>query len=747
MTKISVVMTVGAAVLTAHQGITITLENVKATDTLWDYFKNCYYHTAWEGTGIGPAFEKAEQEELERLAKEYESGRDPSIAKHLTFTLLKTGVYLGKDVVIGILYLPDAVWEYFTQEKEMEGYAQMQNELADAMRQMILDRKAFEKLMNDMKKIGLHNEDVLPFLNCMCSDCGGSLGGSFNPEFKSDLGHGPCQCNGPLTIWKTPLPVNNKKLQYDCFNQVTKMRYDEAMVIFEQWQKQLLLENAKSVQAELDSIKVTVADSQAMHNEETARKIANQFGLIKDLVFPQDADFVRAMVNPHLINHSGARLDDGNIQRAIDNIDLALETVGPRNPQQQFDLQQSKLQYEKWLKNWVDAKQKQFPKIDDYLRNNQIEKAEWEIQNLEYRMLKDPVRPLPPAIHDPEFIALKERVRQFQPVVTLPSKTKELDALQRDYQLAYERYTRLVTTGGSGNVQQALNEYRRTYERYTEAKKMQDQSGALLLKKPASAHDKIYKKVNLDNIGGVAGLRGSEITYNQIPLGGNSIDGGRFNLPWFGSNPNYSQKASVLVNNFSANVIYILADGAWFGHSLDGKQVLRVTVIGDRISHFDLVSGVHLSDHTQQPAKMPINTRKIPIKDQYNKGAFLTRFEMPLTKVTRIDVELLVETDQQLAIELFGITLGLEQQSVEKPKNIISQGLEFDIDRVGSDIWGITLPEANPVLCRDACFAEEKCRSWTYIKPNTIQGPNPRCWLKYAVPLPTASSCCVSGVR
>ena len=68
----------------------------------------------------------------------------------------------------------------------------------------------------------MSNKDILFFFNCLCSDCGGSLGGGFNPEFKSDLGHGPCQCNGPLTIWKTPLPVNNKQLQYDCFNQVEK---------------------------------------------------------------------------------------------------------------------------------------------------------------------------------------------------------------------------------------------------------------------------------------------------------------------------------------------------------------------------------------------------------------------------------------------------------------------------------------------------------------------------------------------
>ncbi|MGA7933804.1 MAG: hypothetical protein WCA35_09675, partial [Kovacikia sp.] len=31
--------------------------------------------------------------------------------------------------------------------------------------------------------------------------------------------------------------------------------------------------------------------------------------------------------------------------------------------------------------------------------------------------------------------------------------------------------------------------------------------------------------------------------------------------------------------------------------------------------------------------------------------------------------------------------------------------------------------------------------------PNTIQGPNPRCWLKHTVPSQRVNSCCVSGTK
>jgi tetratricopeptide (TPR) repeat protein len=410
MTKFSVFMTVGSAVIIGHQGVTITLNNVKATDTLWDYFRNCYYHAAWEGTGIGPAFEQAQREEIERYMKEFEANQSPSMVKHVTFTLLKTGTYLGRDALIGILYLPDTIWEYFTQEKEMEAYAAMQNELARIMRQMIKDQREFDQIMADMKKLGLQDADAKPFLDCLCAGCGGSLGGFFNPGCTSDIGHGPCQCNGPLTIWKAPLPAGNKQAQYDCFNKVAKMRYEEARAIFDKWRQQMVEENAKSVQPELDAIKQDINSRKVMEDENTARDVSDRFSAIKDLLLPQEVDTVRASVGPSLENHAAKNLEAGNIDRAVDNQDRALNKVGPRNFEQQSHMNQRKAQFEKWAEKWRETKDKKFREIDDLIRKNQTQQARGEIEVLEYRMLKDPSRPLPPAIKDPAFVALKERL-------------------------------------------------------------------------------------------------------------------------------------------------------------------------------------------------------------------------------------------------------------------------------------------------------------------------------------------------
>jgi len=38
-----------------------------------------------------------------------------------------------------------------------------------------------------------------------------------------------------------------------------------------------------------------------------------------------------------------------------------------------------------------------------------------------------------------------------------------------------------------------------------------------------------------------------------------------------------------------------------------------------------------------------------------------------------------------------------------------------------------------PNLCEKACNDEPNCKAYPYVKPNTTQGPNPRCWLKYKV--------------
>lgn len=74
------------------------------------------------------------------------------------------------------------------------------------------------------------------------------------------------------------------------------------------------------------------------------------------------------------------------------------------------------------------------------------------------------------------------------------------------------------------------------------------------------------------------------------------------------------------------------------------------------------------------------------------------------------------------------------------------QGLEWNVNRRGSDYRSFDLGAPQPELCRNACMSEPACVAFTYVNPG-VQGPNARCWLKNSVPPPTPEGCCVSGVK
>ena len=74
-------------------------------------------------------------------------------------------------------------------------------------------------------------------------------------------------------------------------------------------------------------------------------------------------------------------------------------------------------------------------------------------------------------------------------------------------------------------------------------------------------------------------------------------------------------------------------------------------------------------------------------------------------------------------------------------------GMEWNTDRGGSDYNVFDLPKPDPALCQDACLRDSRCMAWTYVQPNTFQGPLPRCWLKQTIPPPSSNPNCVSGYK
>jgi len=99
------------------------------------------------------------------------------------------------------------------------------------------------------------------------------------------------------------------------------------------------------------------------------------------------------------------------------------------------------------------------------------------------------------------------------------------------------------------------------------------------------------------------------------------------------------------------------------------------------------------------------------------------------------------------AILLLVITLLLGFNSAQARVVLPMSPMEWGMDRGGADYKVFDLPGDNPSLCLNACARDSRCMAWTYVKPNTIQGPRPRCWLKQAVPPPSRNPACVSGYK
>src|SRR5262249_60066439 len=65
---------------------------------------------------------------------------------------------------------------------------------------------------------------------------------------------------------------------------------------------------------------------------------------------------------------------------------------------------------------------------------------------------------------------------------------------------------------------------------------------------------------------------------------------------------------------------------------------------------------------------------------------------------------------------------------------------------MGSDYGTAVLSTDDWTECQSRCRADNQCVAWTAVHPG-VQGPNARCWLKNAIPEPSANSCCVSGIE
>jgi PAN domain-containing protein len=72
---------------------------------------------------------------------------------------------------------------------------------------------------------------------------------------------------------------------------------------------------------------------------------------------------------------------------------------------------------------------------------------------------------------------------------------------------------------------------------------------------------------------------------------------------------------------------------------------------------------------------------------------------------------------------------------------------DYGFDRAGGDYRHLDLKTSDPTLCEDACASDSRCVAWSYVRPHTVKGPRPTCWLKNSVPEKREVAHCVSGTK
>ncbi|ANB02546.1 hypothetical protein [Ectothiorhodospira sp. BSL-9] len=239
-----------------REGVYHALDQTESDDTAFDFVMRVYQNAAWYGSGVGYAYEEAEQAEIARFMREVERGHDPGLTRYVTVTLLQIPYLMARDTATGILYLPDAVFEAITGTKEAEAREQASREFLAEVRRLVRHRELIDEAFAHAEEMGVRPEDSDGFLDCLCNQCGGMLGGYFcvGSGCRFSMGSGPCVCKGPLNAWNTPIPGGIQE-SLSCFNTVTNRHHSEAQAIFDSWRERIPAENYKSVETEVEEIK------------------------------------------------------------------------------------------------------------------------------------------------------------------------------------------------------------------------------------------------------------------------------------------------------------------------------------------------------------------------------------------------------------------------------------------------------------------------------------------------------------
>lgn len=274
-----------------------------------------------------------------------------------------------------------------------------------------------------------------------------------------------------------------------------------------------------------------------------------------------------------------------------------------------------------------------------------------------------------------------------------------------------------------------------------------------------TASSKQYHQINFTNQYNHGRLEGPW-AYEGIPLLG--YQGKPAPIVWLtkckapnNDNVCYPQIFQWNADNALADTIYVLTNLSWWGNSLQGKTIAKLTVIGTdgRQKDFDLIVGKHTAEcnggsiSNDPPHVTIVHPQNTPVTSR----RFLSRFQFDPMTVAKVRVELLdapnAGGDRYAIMEVTGMTLANLQSAGLSTitKSLPKLTFELNTDRLGSDYRQIhQIHSAND--CKDLCAQDGNCKAYTWVKPG-VQAPHGVCYLKNPAPPQTPNNCCISGIK
>ncbi len=159
----------------------------------------------------------------------------------------------------------------------------------------------------------------------------------------------------------------------------------------------------------------------------------------------------------------------------------------------------------------------------------------------------------------------------------------------------------------------------------------------------------------------------------------------------------------------------------------NGKPVHALIHIEDRVSHQWVYESSVFGVDTPITVDLPVGNYDI-----------VFQADAPETRVENVVVSARKTVVKNIPADVKPVNTGADKNSAYQ--------LNTDLPG-GGDFAHIIPASDNAKLCQQACMQKKQCRSWTYVKPNTIQGASPNCWLKQGVPAAVPNNCCISGVK